>query len=459
MKSLKFKLPIIILGLLLVSQSFYVQCDGGRSVSVNEDQAQDESGSIINRLLRPIRATFNQAKRLFGFSTSLPGNVRDLIADGFDEVQVRGFGLFMRAYNKTYESPEELRRRIKLFTERRSLIEQSVQAFREGKVPFVMKENEYADWDDEELKMLARASPPKSRDEMTDLEREAMLKADGQDEGIKPEGGAIQNEPSKEAESQVESDLLVTAAGPAYELDDGNLTVMAPERIPATKDWRGSGCVAEPIDQRKCGACYAIATMNTLETMRCLSLKESPKLSPQQVIDCSTPRAGYQNYGCDGGWPTRVLTYLQNEGVAARESCYPFVRRQEWCQLRKVKATSGCTVSSSPTDTTLKYKVLNNERDILYHVANTGPVITVMKAPDSFIYYSRGIYDDAKCSRRRNDVDHAIVIVGYGRENGQDYWLIKNSWGSTNWGEGGFGKYRRGTNACSIGHWGWVITS
>ena len=56
-----------------------------------------------------------------------------------------------------------------------------------------------------------------------------------------------------------------------------------------------------------------------------------------------------------------------------------------------------------------------------------------------------------KCHRfcSKTQINHAVVVVGYGTENGVDYWLVKNSWGA-NWGASGFIKIRRGTNECGI---------
>ena len=42
-----------------------------------------------------------------------------------------------------------------------------------------------------------------------------------------------------------------------------------------------------------------------------------------------------------------------------------------------------------------------------------------------------------------NKTDHAVLLIGYGTENGVPYWLVKNSW-SHNWGNNGFIKIRHG---------------
>lgn len=470
--------PSIING--LITRVYCEQTGAESSQPIDGSSSSSSSGtSFLSSLLSPFRETLRQAKRLLSHHShhqldtivegNLMDNVESLVHDGFDQLQAQTFKLFMRMYNKTY-SPSELPKRMALFFERRKNIEDSIRAFSEGRLPFMMRENTYLDWDEQELKALTGVSPPRDLHELTPEERAARS-------GASDNVGDYHNESSLTRDSNPirETNEFDTITLDIDDDDDddtsnnnndaklissssGPMKVLAPVSIPAQKDWRQSGCVAAPVNQEKCGCCYAIATMNVVEAMRCINEVSSPILSPQQIIDCSTPRAGYQNHGCDGGWPTRVLKYLQDVGVASRETCYPLVKRQERCKLAKVKQVQGCTVSSSVSSSSprLRYKVLNNERDILYHVATTGPVITVMRATDKFLYYGSGIFDDPKCTRRANDVDHAISIVGYGRENGLDYWLIKNSWGD-DWGIEGYGKYRRGKNACSIGHWGWVV--
>ena len=65
-----------------------------------------------------------------------------------------------------------------------------------------------------------------------------------------------------------------------------------------------------------------------------------------------------------------------------------------------------------------------------------------------FQNYGGGIFSGCTSSKQ----DHAITVVGYGteEETGEDFWLIKNSWGS-DWGEAGFIRLRRGVGMCGIG--------
>ena len=73
----------------------------------------------------------------------------------------------------------------------------------------------------------------------------------------------------------------------------------------------------------------------------------------------------------------------------------------------------------------------------------------------TFSYYGGGIL--SRCSKNgRWDLNHAVTVVGYGTDGGEDYWLIKNSWGDW-WGENGYIKLARGSNACSVGWWITVV--
>jgi len=68
-----------------------------------------------------------------------------------------------------------------------------------------------------------------------------------------------------------------------------------------------------------------------------------------------------------------------------------------------------------------------------------------------FQQYKSGIFDSTSCG---TNLDHATLVVGYGSENGTEYWIMKNSWGSR-WGEDGYMRLaieETGEGICGIQH-------
>ncbi|XP_078523034.1 cathepsin S-like [Lissotriton helveticus] len=202
--------------------------------------------------------------------------------------------------------------------------------------------------------------------------------------------------------------------------------------LPKEVDWRKENCVTEPKDQGSyCGSCWAFATVGVLESRYCIKHKELFTLSEQQLVDCDS-----QNEACCGGFPSKALEYISENGIMKSED-YKYVERAEKCAYKQ-KETIKLNMS--------KFYVLPEESNIAAAVAFEGPVTVGFAVTEDFQLFSgEGIYD-GDCAEEAN---HAIIIIGYGTDDGEDYWIIKNSWG-TEWGENGFAKVKRNANQCEI---------
>ncbi|OCT69028.1 cathepsin S [Xenopus laevis] len=207
-------------------------------------------------------------------------------------------------------------------------------------------------------------------------------------------------------------------------------------RSPASIDWRTKGCVTPVRDQGSCGSCYAFSTVGALE---CQWKKKTDRLvifSPQELVDCSYTEG---NNGCGGGYLYSSFTYMKKFGVTG-DLRYPYTGKEETCKKDK---PNGIGVIKA-----VKVVPSGNEIALKNAVGTVGPVsVAIDFSRQGFRMYKSGVYYDPYCT---TTVNHAVLVVGYGTENGKDYWLVKNSHG-VDFGDQGYIKMARNRgNHCGI---------
>ncbi|EGC39810.1 hypothetical protein DICPUDRAFT_74639 [Dictyostelium purpureum] len=173
---------------------------------------------------------------------------------------------------------------------------------------------------------------------------------------------------------------------------------------PASIDWRVWGYGKNVKNQGGCGSCYSFSAIGTLESHYKRKYGIDEEFSEQQI---------------------RIL-------VVNRAKDYPYEATVKGCRARNEKYSS-----------ILSFAMIkrHDEEDLADVVATIGPVAVAYDASTrEFQYYNGGIYYSANCDKYRTT--HAVVVLGYGTENGIDYWIIKNSWGPE-WGEKGYFRMRR----------------
>ncbi|CAL1298998.1 unnamed protein product [Larinioides sclopetarius] len=226
----------------------------------------------------------------------------------------------------------------------------------------------------------------------------------------------------------------------------GNKSRMNPEpfippnitKLPDEVDWRDEGLVTEVKDQGLCGSCWAFASTGSLEGQTKKKTGNLISLSEQNLVDCVSD---LENEGCNGGDVNAAFEYVIKNGGIDTESSYPYTATQGECEFNPD------TVAAKVTG----YVELpsGDENALKETVASVGPVSVAIDAGhSSFTSYKSGIYYEPNCSSKQ--FDHAVVVVGYGTEDGTDYWLLKNSWGES-WGMNGYMKMARNkNNMCGV---------
>jgi len=194
---------------------------------------------------------------------------------------------------------------------------------------------------------------------------------------------------------------------------------------PATIDWRNKNAVTSVKDQGQCGSCWAFSSTGASEGAWAISTGTLINLSEEELVECATG-IQYGSHGCNGGQMEGAFKYLIENGQCDLSS-YPYT--SENGKSNSCKSCTKVAHFSSCSD------VKPNDQISLKGAVSEQPVAVAIEADTRYFQlYSGGIIDSPSCG---TTLDHGVLIVGYGEENGKKYWLLKNSW-STTWGEKGY---------------------
>ncbi|KAJ5066151.1 peptidase c1a family protein [Anaeramoeba ignava] len=212
--------------------------------------------------------------------------------------------------------------------------------------------------------------------------------------------------------------------------------------LPQNFDWRDYGAVTWVKDQVACGSCWAFSAIGAIETQYILKYGKQKLFSENQLMDCTWD---FGNEGCNGGWPWSAY-----DSILARDSVFypneiygPYIGWSGYCKEPYLDKSDGIKLAYYYNITPGDIEALK-EAVYLY-----GAVAVSIDYPESMMFYRSGVFSDPKCHTKLDDLLHCVTLVGYGTENEEDYWLIKNSF-SANWGDEGYIKILRDNNMCGV---------
>lgn len=210
----------------------------------------------------------------------------------------------------------------------------------------------------------------------------------------------------------------------------GNLNTRKQENIidvlPPSVDWRTEGVVTAVKDQGSCGSCWSFSTTGALEGIYAITHGNLVSFSEQELVDCDYGRG--KNHGCNGGLMDDAFSFISSNGGLCSEESYPYVSgtTQKVGTCKTCESVSGSKISTY-TD------VLANSDNAMMSTLAQQPVAVAIDAEKDFQLYASGVFT-AKCG---TDLNHGVLLVGYSSQNGLDYYILKNSWG-TGWGMDGY---------------------
>jgi len=206
---------------------------------------------------------------------------------------------------------------------------------------------------------------------------------------------------------------------------------------PDSFDWRSKDAVTPVYNQGQCGSCWAFSATEAIESQWFLAGHPLVSLSPQQIVDCDKV-----DQGCNGGDTPTAYEYVIKAGGMESAKDYPYEAVDEKCAFVASKIVSNIKQWTYITKN-------KNETEMVQKLYALGPLSICVDAA-SWQFYVGGVIEHL-CY---NDLDHCVVITGYGErydwlDRKVPVWNIRNSWGE-DWGYSGYLYVMRDEDLCGV---------
>ena len=238
-----------------------------------------------------------------------------------------------------------------------------------------------------------------------------------------------------------------------------------PEKWEASEKWPECPSIVEIRDQSTCGSCWAFGAAEAATDRLCIASKGKiqDRLSDEDLLTCCEDCG----YGCEGGMSARAWSWFNTVGVTTGGE----YGSTNWCNAYAFPKCAHHGTGSyppcgetQPTPECVKkcqdgypveyekdkhmfgeaYRISNKIEEMKTELMTNGPFEVSFSVYEDFMTYKSGVYHHVMGDYLGG---HAVKLVGWGVEDGIEYWKIANSW-NEGWGEDGYFRIRMGE--CAI---------